>query len=242
MADLLRDVILLLFWKITHPFFSFIKFPPVIVLTQLFTEKVPEIRVETTPSLKSEEGALSISSEPSDFARDSKVPTCPMIDSTALIKGKPIGDVIKSMQKFQGKMPKGNIDVWWLVDDGGLTLLIPHLISMKSNWEKCRLRVFATGKKEEINREKMSMANMLSKFRIDFSDLEIIPDFDKKPKKENLQRFDDLIKPWQLNVEAGETAEKFPWKITQDEIKLLREKVWLFWIWGNPTPQKKINK
>ncbi|XP_071793937.1 solute carrier family 12 member 2-like [Asterias amurensis] len=182
-------------------------------------EKVPEIRVETS-SIKSEKGALAPSIS-SDTARESKVA---MIDSTALIKGKPIDDVIKSMQKFQGKMPKGNIDVWWLVDDGGLTLLIPHLISMKSNWDKCRLRVFAKGKKEEINREKMGMANMLSKFRIDFSDLEIIPDFDQKPKKENLQRFEDLIKPWKLNVEAGETAEKFPWKITPDEIETLWEK------------------
>ena len=24
----------------------------------------------------------------------------------------------------------GNIDVWWLFDDGGLSLLIPHLISL----------------------------------------------------------------------------------------------------------------
>ena len=75
---------------------------------------MPEIRVETT-SVKSEEGALAPSIM-SDTARESKVA---MIDSTALIKGKPIDDVIKSMQKFQGKMPKGNIDVWWLVDDGG---------------------------------------------------------------------------------------------------------------------------
>ncbi|XP_038076964.1 solute carrier family 12 member 2-like isoform X1 [Patiria miniata] len=192
-------------------------------------EKVPDIKVEITPSSITEEGQEGeepvepLAAEPPNTPAESKIPS---VDSTALIKGQPIDVVIKSMQKFQGKMPKGNIDVWWLLDDGGLTLLIPHLISMKSNWEKCKLRVFATtGKKEQIDREKMNMANMLSKFRIDCSDVEIIPDLNKKPKEESLRRFKELSKPWMLDEEAGETTEKFPWKISKEEIITLKEKV-----------------
>lgn len=45
--------------------------------------------------------------------------------------------------RFQKKQKKGTIDVWWLYDDGGLTLLLPYIISTRRNWSNCRLRVFA---------------------------------------------------------------------------------------------------
>ncbi|XP_038076335.1 solute carrier family 12 member 3-like [Patiria miniata] len=65
----------------------------------------------------------------------------------------------------------------------GLTLLIPHLITKKFNWERYKLGVFTTkGKMEQMDREKMNMADMLSKFCIDCSDVEVIPDLNKKPK------------------------------------------------------------
>lgn len=44
---------------------------------------------------------------------------------------------------FKQKQPKGTIDVWWLYDDGGLTMLLPYIITTRSKWEKCKIRVFA---------------------------------------------------------------------------------------------------
>jgi solute carrier family 12 sodium/potassium/chloride transporter 2 len=41
------------------------------------------------------------------------------------------------------KQDKGTIDVWWLYDDGGLTMLLPYIISTRPNWAKCKLRIFA---------------------------------------------------------------------------------------------------
>lgn len=35
------------------------------------------------------------------------------------------------------------IDVWWLYDDGGLTMLIPYILSLRSQWKNCKIRVFA---------------------------------------------------------------------------------------------------
>ena len=37
---------------------------------------------------------------------------------------------------------EGTIDVWWIVHDGGLLLLIPFLMMKHRVWKKCRLRVF----------------------------------------------------------------------------------------------------
>uniref|UniRef100_A0A182IIF5 Amino acid permease/ SLC12A domain-containing protein n=1 Tax=Anopheles arabiensis TaxID=7173 RepID=A0A182IIF5_ANOAR len=39
---------------------------------------------------------------------------------------------------FRHKQPKGTIDVWWLYDDGGLTMLIPYILSMRSKWADCK--------------------------------------------------------------------------------------------------------
>ena len=47
------------------------------------------------------------------------------------------------MNYFNIKQDKGLIDVWWLYDDGGLTMLLPYILSMRSNWSKCKIRVFA---------------------------------------------------------------------------------------------------
>lgn len=52
-------------------------------------------------------------------------------------------EVLDSMNFFYEKQTKGTIDVWWLYDDGGLTMLLPYIISTRSNWSQCKIRVFA---------------------------------------------------------------------------------------------------
>lgn len=52
-------------------------------------------------------------------------------------------DVLDAMNMFNKKQDKGTIDVWWLYDDGGLTMLLPYIISTRSNWSNCKIRVFA---------------------------------------------------------------------------------------------------
>lgn len=37
--------------------------------------------------------------------------------------------------------------------------------------------------------------------------------------------FKNLVSDWVLDTKAGETEEKFPWKTTQDEMELLKDKV-----------------
>lgn len=55
---------------------------------------------------------------------------------------------------FHNKQNDGTIDVWWLYDDGGLTMLIPYIISMRSAWAACKIRVFAlTNHKMELEVE-----------------------------------------------------------------------------------------
>ena len=37
---------------------------------------------------------------------------------------------------------KGTIDIWWVVHDGGLLLLLSHLLRTHPVWKNCRLRIF----------------------------------------------------------------------------------------------------
>lgn len=62
---------------------------------------------------------------------------------------------LESMGIFKKKQ-KGTIDVWWLYDDGGLTMLLPYIISTRNQWAQCKLRVFAmaNNKQELLTEEK----------------------------------------------------------------------------------------
>lgn len=51
--------------------------------------------------------------------------------------------IMDGISVFKKKQDKGTIDVWWLYDDGGLTMLLPYIISTRQDWTGCKLRVFA---------------------------------------------------------------------------------------------------
>lgn len=63
-------------------------------------------------------------------------------------------EILDRLSVFQKKQSKGTIDVWWLYDDGGLTMLVPHIISLRSKWSQCKIRVFAlTNRQMELEVE-----------------------------------------------------------------------------------------
>ena len=139
--------------------------------------------------------------------------------------------VLLAVNQFQRKQKKGRIDVWWLFDDGGLTLLVPYLLTTRPQWSGCKLRVFAlTDKNDELDTEQRNMAALLSKFRIDYSDVTIIPDIVKPPEAQHKKEFDDLIAKWKVNDEDSETNcesddSSSSVKITESELLALKDKV-----------------
>ncbi len=63
-------------------------------------------------------------------------------------------EVLDDLGYFHLKKSDGQIDVWWLYDDGGLTILIPYILSLRSHWSNCKIRVFAlTNHKMELEIE-----------------------------------------------------------------------------------------
>uniref|UniRef100_A0A0P4WGS6 Na+/K+/2Cl-cotransporter n=1 Tax=Scylla olivacea TaxID=85551 RepID=A0A0P4WGS6_SCYOL len=112
-------------------------------------------------------------------------------------------DVLNNITMFKRKQKKGTIDVWWLYDDGGLTLLVPYILTTRSQWSGCKLRVFAlANRKDELDMEQRSMANLLAKFRIDYSDVIVIPDVAKKAAESSRMEFDQLIEDFRTKDEV----------------------------------------
>ncbi|XP_041643892.1 solute carrier family 12 member 2 [Cheilinus undulatus] len=138
--------------------------------------------------------------------------------------------LLETSQQFKKKQGKGTIDVWWLFDDGGLTLLIPFLLTNRSKWGDCRIRVFIGGKINRIDHDRRAMATLLSRFRIDFSDINVLGDINTKPKKHNKLTFKELIEPYRLKEDdmEQEAAERLkaqePWRITDNELELYKAK------------------
>ncbi|CAO1378480.1 unnamed protein product [Diamesa hyperborea] len=129
--------------------------------------------------------------------------------------------MLDELTRFTKKQRKDAvIDVWWLYDDGGLTLLLPYIISTRRNWNTCKLRVFAlANKKAELEFEQRSMASLLAKFRIDYSDLKLLPDITKKPDESTVKFFDELIKDFISVSDDGDDG-----LITSSELLAVQDK------------------
>ena len=58
----------------------------------------------------------------------------------------------------------GYIDVWWLYDDGGLTLLIPYLLQQNKHFKGCKLRIMSL---ENNIQDQLELALLIKRLRID---------------------------------------------------------------------------
>ncbi|XP_009467519.1 PREDICTED: solute carrier family 12 member 3 [Nipponia nippon] len=131
---------------------------------------------------------------------------------------------------FQSEQGKKTIDIYWLFDDGGLTLLIPYLLGRKKRWGKCKIRVFVGGQINRMDEERKAIVSLLSKFRLGFQEVHILPDINQKPRPEHIKRFDDLIAPFRLNdgfkdeATVNEMRQGCPWKISDEEVDKNRAK------------------
>ncbi|NWU64169.1 S12A3 protein, partial [Pterocles burchelli] len=120
---------------------------------------------------------------------------------------------------FQNKQGKKTIDIYWLFDDGGLTLLIPYLLGRKKRWGKCKIRVFVGGQINRMDEERKATPKPAqTPFRTTIC------------LSCSIKRFDDLIAPFRLNdgfkdeATVNEMRQGCPWKISDEEVNKNRAK------------------
>nr|CDJ86943.1 Amino acid permease-associated region domain containing protein [Haemonchus contortus] len=71
--------------------------------------------------------------------------------------------VPKNVERFPPSNTKvsGNLDVWWVVHDGGLLMLLPFLLRQHKTWKNAVIRLFAIAQLEDNN---VQMKSDLEKF------------------------------------------------------------------------------
>jgi solute carrier family 12 sodium/potassium/chloride transporter 2 len=104
---------------------------------------------------------------------------------------------------FEGPAVDRTIDVYWLFDEGGLTVLLPYLLTLRQYWSKAKIRVFTAGKQSDLDQSKLNLSALLNKFRIESSDIIIISDLQNKPSSDGVDKFNELVSPFLVD-----TAEK----------------------------------
>merc|ERR1712223_419173 len=78
--------------------------------------------------------------------------------------------VPKGIQRYpdSGDTVKGNIDIWWIVHDGGLLMLLPFLLKQHRTWKKCRMRIFTVAQAEDNSIQmKKDLKQFLYQLRIE---------------------------------------------------------------------------
>ncbi|XP_063042388.1 solute carrier family 12 member 6-like isoform X2 [Engraulis encrasicolus] len=68
----------------------------------------------------------------------------------------------------------GTIDVWWIVHDGGMLMLLPFLLRQHKVWRKCAIRIFTVAQMEDNSIQmKKDLATFLYQLRIE-AEVEVV--------------------------------------------------------------------
>uniref|UniRef100_A0A8C4RQ46 Solute carrier family 12 member 6 n=2 Tax=Erpetoichthys calabaricus TaxID=27687 RepID=A0A8C4RQ46_ERPCA len=69
---------------------------------------------------------------------------------------------------------EGNIDVWWIVHDGGMLMLLPFLLRQHKVWKKCKMRIFTVAQMEDNSIQmKKDLATFLYHLRME-AEVEVV--------------------------------------------------------------------
>ncbi|XP_040023832.2 solute carrier family 12 member 1 [Gasterosteus aculeatus] len=138
--------------------------------------------------------------------------------------------LLEASSQFKKKQPKGTIDVWWLFDDGGLTLLLPYILTTRKKWKDSKLRIFIAGQPGRCEQDKQEMKSLVEKFRINCTDINVIDSINVPPSADSYKKLEDMIEPFCLHeasrdtAQAGAMRKEHPWKITDQELSTFEEK------------------
>ncbi|KAI4824070.1 hypothetical protein KUCAC02_012613 [Chaenocephalus aceratus] len=86
------------------------------------------------------------------------------VASLALLVPKNIASYPSNGERFT----EGHIDVWWIVHDGGMLMLLPFLLRQHKVWRKCKMRIFTVAQMDDNSIQmKKDLITFLYHLRID---------------------------------------------------------------------------
>merc|ERR1712241_924831 len=132
-------------------------------------------------------------------------------------------DVGADIKEFRDKKRRGNLDIWWLFDDGGMPVLLGHILKSRMQFADCNIRVFTLGseklerqtsmfavlsKSVATNLETKHMREVLTNFRINSSDVAVISNMKAWAKDELWTSFRANLKTLPQGAVSEEDIEK----------------------------------
>jgi hypothetical protein len=102
--------------------------------------------------------------------------------------------ILRGLDDFTNEAaePGSTIDVWWLSEDGGLTILLPYLLQKHAHWKHCQLRVFTLATGQSSTDEQIRMSQLLQKLRIR-AEVQVITTSGDPPSEESRARYLELF-------------------------------------------------
>uniref|UniRef100_A0A8C1XDD9 Solute carrier family 12 member 7a n=1 Tax=Cyprinus carpio TaxID=7962 RepID=A0A8C1XDD9_CYPCA len=70
-------------------------------------------------------------------------------ETTAAHQALLVAKNIDSFPTNQERLGVGTIDVWWIVHDGGLLMLLPFLLRQHKVWRRCKMRIFTVAQMDD---------------------------------------------------------------------------------------------
>eukprot|EP00698_Gefionella_okellyi_P008836 TRINITY_DN2214_c0_g1_i1.p1 TRINITY_DN2214_c0_g1~~TRINITY_DN2214_c0_g1_i1.p1 ORF type:complete len:1044 (+),score=208.75 TRINITY_DN2214_c0_g1_i1:69-3200(+) len=88
--------------------------------------------------------------------------------------------------------PTGTVDVYWMTDDGGLTMLLSTIIMKHSYWRKCKMRLFTVGMSAQIQAGQRVLQELVRQLRLDCEPM-YLGETKAEPTEEAQRDFDKWI-------------------------------------------------
>ncbi|KAM5157164.1 solute carrier family 12 member 7 isoform 2-T2 [Mantella aurantiaca] len=99
-------------------------------------------------------------------------------DATTAQQALLVAKNIDSFPTNQERFSEGNVDIWWIVHDGGMLMLLPFLLRQHKVWRKCRLRIFTVAQMDDNSIQmKKDLQMFLYHLRLD-AEVEVVEMFE----------------------------------------------------------------
>ncbi|XP_066441245.1 solute carrier family 12 member 7-like isoform X1 [Eleutherodactylus coqui] len=99
-------------------------------------------------------------------------------DATTAQQALLVAKNIDSFPTNQERFAEGNVDVWWIVHDGGMLMLLPFLLRQHKVWRKCRMRIFTVAQMDDNSIQmKKDLQMFLYHLRLD-AEVEVVEMFE----------------------------------------------------------------
>ncbi|XP_074105083.1 solute carrier family 12 member kcc isoform X3 [Cotesia typhae] len=126
----------------------------------------------------------------------------------------------------------GYIDVWWVVHDGGLLMLLPFLLKQHRTWKNCKMRIFTVAQMEDNSIQmKKDLKKLLYNLRID-GEIEIVEMMDSDISAYTVERTlvmeqrNQMLRELQLNKKESQglvpTLVEFNEVHTEEKLPLVQ--------------------